>query len=244
MARPQSEDRAKVFAALKVAYAITDETQRKDAIAGVVAQFPNVPLRTMQSWIKSYSSSGDDIQRKVADAIKKVAAAATGKTPKPGTAVEPVTPAQTSRRKRAAGPEMPPGQTFVPGDGDLDAEPDGWTRRFVEGRLEAATPENLLQSLAELLRDATALRECSIRKVGEHGHVITDPLAFAQSVSLSKQIVEAQAKLVKESFSQAQMQSILAAIVKRIRARDKALAAVVAQDIIEVVRLQRADLVL
>jgi hypothetical protein len=82
-----------------------------------------------------------------------------------------------------------------------------------------------------LLLDAEALRDSALRALPDNaGHVIIDPVALSQSISLRGQILANQVKLYKEAMSTDHLQQVLKAIDSALVKRDPEFARIVAAD--------------
>ncbi len=184
------------------------------AIAAVREQFPDVPRRTWDLWVSQKTQLAPKLKKQVAVALEKVEQVCTAEVRTPDHTPAPDAP---RRRRRAAAavegvhlPASPPSAGTVATGGPGD----GTTTRFTKPPPVQIEPTELIATLGELMLDADALRDCSMRVSPDgHGHVIVDPVSFAQSVAMRLQITVAQGKMYGAMMSSEKAKDILSAII-------------------------------
>lgn len=246
MAGKGSELRERVRAALKAALDSAAPGDQRAAIDAVRKLFPDVPRRTWALWVGQVTNRGALLEQRVTEAVSKVdhAIAQRKRDQDAGNAPS----GQPRRRRRgvvAEGEHIPADRVGgAPAPGSVPG--DGVTRRFTQPPAVPVEPMDLIVQLGQLLLDAEALRDCSIRSIHDgEGHIIVDPLSFSQSIAMRLQITTAQGKMYGEMLLTQNLRKLLSEILVVVRSfsspESPNMSARLAAKILELTRKYRKD---
>jgi hypothetical protein len=241
MAGKGSEQRERVHAALRAALSTAAPEDQRQAISLVRKEFAEVPRRTWSLWVSQITDAEAVLGRKVTAAVARVNAGLARRD----SADRPASSGALRRRRTNPEADNAPQELLIApstktGPGGLG---DGVTHRLANAPDEISSPHDLMRQLNQLRIEAEAMLDCAVRAgpSGE-GHVIVDPISYAQSIALRQQIVVAQCKWRRDMLTAERLIHLLKSVFEIVQRRAPAAEAEVASALSSFAKAYRLEL--